>query len=62
LKERLLELVFEGKRWWDLNRFDKAFEIVPSLQSRQQDRYLEYFPISEQVLSLEPMVKQTAGY
>jgi len=62
LKERLLELVFEGKRWWDLNRFDEAFEIVPSLQSRQQDRYLEYFPISEQVLSLEPMVKQTAGY
>lgn len=62
LKERLLELVFEGKRWWDLNRFSKAFDIVPSLQSRRQDTYLQYFPISEQVLSLEPLVKQTDGY
>ena len=30
LKERLLELAFEGKRWWDLVRFDKAFDLVPS--------------------------------
>lgn len=62
LKERLLELVFEGKRWWDLVRYDKAFEIVPSLQARASDRYLLLFPISTNTLSLEPKVKQNPGY
>ncbi len=27
LKERLLEFAFECKRWWDLLRFDKAFDF-----------------------------------
>ena len=62
LKERLLELVVEGKRWWDLVRFDKAFDLVPSLQTRKSDRYLLLFPISTTVLSLEPKVKQNPGY
>ena len=62
LKERLLELAVEGKRWWDLVRFDKAFELVPSLQSRSSQRYLLLFPISNAVLSLEPKVKQNPGY
>lgn len=35
LKERLLELAFEGKRWWDLVRFDKAFDLVPSLREHK---------------------------
>src|SRR5690606_1898464 len=52
LKERLLELAFEGKRWWDLIRFDKAMDLVPSLQSR--DRGLLLFPISQSTLSLNP--------
>lgn len=62
LKERLLELAFEGKRWWDLVRFDKAFEIVPSLQGRSDKRYLLLFPISRNTLSLEPKVEQNPGY
>lgn len=62
LQERLLELVFEGKRWWDLIRFNKAFELVPSLEGKASQKHLEYFPISEEVLSLEPLVKQTSGY
>ncbi|MGJ1271749.1 RagB/SusD family nutrient uptake outer membrane protein [Sphingobacterium multivorum] len=62
LKERLLELVFEGKRWWDLVRFGKTFELVPTLSGRASEKHLEYFPISEQVLSLEPQVIQTPGY
>ncbi len=62
LKERLLELALEGKRWWDLIRFGKAFDLVPSLQSRKGDDYLLLFPISEQTLSLEPKVKQNPGY
>lgn len=35
LKERLLEFAFECKRWWDLLRFDKAFDLVPSLQNKK---------------------------
>lgn len=62
LKERLLELSFEGKRWWDLVRFDKAFELVPSLQSRAGQRGLLLFPISETTLSLNPSLKQNDAY
>lgn len=62
LKERLLELMFEGKRWWDLVRFNKAFTLVPTLVGKSDQKHLEYFPLSEQVLSLEPLVKQTNGY
>lgn len=62
LKERLFELIFEGKRWWDLIRFGKAFEIVPALQSRVGQDYLYLFPISETTLSLETKVRQNPGY
>ncbi|CAL1517230.1 RagB/SusD family nutrient uptake outer membrane protein [Chitinophaga sp. MM2321] len=62
LKERLLELAFEGKRWWDLIRFDKAFDLVPSLQGKSAQKYLMLFPISEATLSLDPKVKQNDGY
>jgi hypothetical protein len=62
LKERLLELVLEGKRWWDLIRFDKAFELVPALQNRVGQDHLLLFPISNTVLSQEPLVVQNPGY
>lgn len=62
LKERLLELTFEGKRWWDLVRFGKTFEIVPSLQNRAGQDFLLLFPIAETTLALESGVKQNPGY
>lgn len=62
LKERLFELAFEGKRWWDLLRFDKAFEIVPTLKTQADKQYLRLFPIARSVLSLEPNVQQNPGY
>ncbi len=62
LTERLLELVFEGKRWWDLVRFGKAFEKVPSLRDRTGRDHLLLFPISETTLSLETKIRQNPGY
>lgn len=62
LKERLLELALEGKRWWDLVRFDKAFDLVPSLQGRSSERYLLLFPIGNSLRSLEPLVEENEGW
>lgn len=62
LKERLLELMFEGKRWWDLLRFDKAFELVPALNSRPVDKEFLLFPIGSDVLNLEPLVTQNKAW
>jgi hypothetical protein len=62
LKERLFELALEGKRWWDVLRFDKAFELVPNLSVRYGDRDFLLFPIANTVLSLEPEVKQNPGW
>ncbi len=62
LDERFRELMFEGKRWWDLVRFGKAFDLVPSLNGREEDVYLLLFPIPTSTLSLEPKVHQNAGY
>ncbi|MBO9595114.1 MAG: RagB/SusD family nutrient uptake outer membrane protein [Niabella sp.] len=62
LKERLLEFLFEGKRWWDLLRFNKAFELVPSLASQADKQYLKLWPIALTTLSLEPKVTQNPGY
>lgn len=60
LEERLLELATEGKRWWDLVRFEKALDLVPSLQDKGKELLL--FPISNNVLSLEPKIEQNPGY
>lgn len=62
LQERMLELAFEGKRWWDLLRFDKAFEKVPSLQNRTGQNYLELWPISLSTISLNSNITQNTGY
>jgi len=62
LKERLFELTFEGKRWWDLIRFDKAFELVPALQGKDSQTHLLLFPVGSALRSLEPLVDENAGW
>ncbi|PSL07171.1 RagB/SusD family nutrient uptake outer membrane protein [Cecembia rubra] len=62
LQERLREFAFEGKRWWDLVRFDKAFELVPSLRGRAGQRHLLLWPISLSTISLNSKIVQNPGY
>lgn len=62
LKERLLELTLEGKRWWDLVRFGKAFELVPSLQGKQAETHLLYWPIGVNTTTRETLVTETPGW
>ncbi len=62
LKERLLELATEGKRWWDLVRFGQAFKLVPSLQGKESQTHLLLFPVGQTIRSLEPLVTETPGW
>lgn len=62
LQERLRELAFEGKRWWDLVRFGEAFNKVPSLQGRSDEDHLLRWPIPEGVISQNSSIEQNPGY
>lgn len=62
LKERLLELLYEGKYWWDILRFDKASELIPYFRENPQHEYKYLWPLSLNILSLEPKVVQNPGY
>lgn len=52
LNERLKELAFEGKAWWDLVRFNKT-DIVPSMAGKKI-----LFPISQNTINFNPKITQ----
>ncbi|HEU4791843.1 MAG TPA: RagB/SusD family nutrient uptake outer membrane protein [Flavobacterium sp.] len=56
LNERLKELAFEGKAWWDLVRFNKTGNL-PSMTGKQI-----LFPISQNTINYNPKVTQNPGY
>ena len=56
LNERLKELAFEGKAWWDLVRFNKTGN-VSSMTGKQI-----LFPISQNTINYNPKVTQNPGY
>ena len=62
LKERAKEFMFEGRYWWDLIRFGKAFEKVPSLAGRQNVQNVLLWPVSVATISNNPNITQTPGY
>ena len=67
LDERQLELLGEGKRWWDLRRTNKAIEIlnpgldtIPDASLLTEERLL--FPVFVDHLIENPLLEQTPGY
>lgn len=71
LKERRLELAFEGQRWFDLVRYEKVEEVLNSLTTRDSGRlalrrtfsetsYL--FPIPSTAIDLNTNLVQNPGY
>lgn len=71
LKERRLELAFEGQRWFDLVRYEKVEEVMNTLNSRDNGRLplrrsftkISYlFPIPSTAIDLNTNLVQNPGY
>ncbi|MDR1557661.1 MAG: RagB/SusD family nutrient uptake outer membrane protein [Tannerellaceae bacterium] len=71
LKERRLELAFEGERWFDLVRHDKVEEVMNSVYERDPDRiplvypfdqYSYKLPIPATAIDANPNLVQNPGY
>ena len=64
LHERLIEFGAEGKSWFDLVRFGKAFELVPTLVGRESDYEgnILLLPVAPGTITNNPKVIQTPGY
>ena len=50
LKERRLELAFEGFRWFDLVRNDKAISTMNTLSTRDSGRLTQTYPFTDNTL------------
>jgi hypothetical protein len=63
LKERMMEFVFEGQRWFDLVRTGKLEQLVPLAKpgvTPAQRNYL--FPLPQREVDLNPNLGQNQGY
>ncbi|WP_037496183.1 RagB/SusD family nutrient uptake outer membrane protein [Sphingobacterium deserti] len=71
LKERRLELAFEGQRWFDLVRLDKVESVMNAVYARDSGRRTQVYPftnysyrmpIPQSILDQNPNLKQNLGY
>ncbi|CEN38415.1 RagB/SusD family nutrient uptake outer membrane protein [Capnocytophaga cynodegmi] len=70
MKERRLELAFEGHRWFDLLRSGKVVEIMNSLNSRDPKRLTmkpfteqtTLYPVPQSEIEANPKLTQNPGY
>jgi hypothetical protein len=71
LKERRLELAFEGQRWFDLVRLNKVEEVMNAVFSKDSGRRAQMYPfnqdsyrlpIPQAVIDQNPNLVQNPGY
>jgi hypothetical protein len=71
LKERRLELAFEGERWFDLVRLDRVEEVMNAVYARDEGRPAQMYPFNElsyklpipqDVIDQNPNLVQNPGY
>ena len=63
LKERMMELVFEGHRWFDLVRTGKLAQLVPLAKSGVTPAPKNnLFPLPQREVDLNPALGQNEGY
>ena len=69
LKERRLELAFEGQRWFDLVRLDKVESVLNNVKDSGRpplvypySQYSYQLPIPQDVLDQNPNLVQNPGY
>ncbi|MFT3738345.1 MAG: RagB/SusD family nutrient uptake outer membrane protein [Breznakibacter sp.] len=65
-KERRLELCFEGYRWWDLKRTDRAIEVMKAAKDGQSayslPEYRLLWPIPQGERDTNEKLTQNSGY
>ena len=61
MHERLIELCFEGHRWFDLVRTDKAIEVMQPINGLSDPLNI-LWPINEDALNRNPNLKQNKFY
>lgn len=71
LKERRLELAFEGQRWFDLVRLDRVEPVMNAVYAKDSGRRTQVYPftnysyrlpIPQSILDQNPNLKQNLGY
>jgi hypothetical protein len=71
LKERRLELAFEGQRWFDLVRLDKVEEVMNVVYARDEGRPAQVYPfnqwsyklpVPQDIIDQNPSLVQNPGY
>lgn len=60
-QERRIELAFEGHRWFDLLRTGRALTLMRATGKTLAERDL-LFPIPQQQIDINPLLKQNPGY
>lgn len=61
LEERRFEFSFENHRWFDLKRYDQAFEILSDKGYAIQSHHV-LFPVPRSEISINSLIEQNPGY